>query len=164
MVFPQWDDFTSPQSELDKDEQACLTQIQNAEQRLRDWKQSFALYSSNFSSQDITGCIYELNRFASMLEGWRSTTEQLSNKGRTMCSGRLMGLIGEVSATQRLWNDVRGSRASFEAFQRGQQGGRGSPAWSAATSGFSCAWCGRTLVGLPSTPDFCPSCGRVPRP
>jgi len=172
-MFRSWDDMFSSQPELDREEQTCLEQIQDAERRLHDWKESFTRRSRNLSSREIERCIEELDDFAIEVQSWRSTTTSLSSRGRPVCSERLEGLIEEVSSTRPWWEFTRRSRAAFEDFQQGQSGGWGSPRqgggwgsprWRAATAGFSCYWCGRTLVGLPTTVDFCPYCGRVPRP
>jgi hypothetical protein len=86
----------------------------------------FTRRSRDFSSREIERCIDELDDFTIELQGWRSTTTNLSNRGLRACSGRLEGLIDGVSRTRPWWEFTRRSRAAFEDFQWGKRGGWGS--------------------------------------
>ncbi len=97
-----------------REEQTCMAQVQDAEQRVNAQTFALTLNTSNMNYWQLNDAIRGLNQLLSELFALRPTTNRLLAAGRPACCQRLEALITNLQGKIHLFQGSAASNSAFE--------------------------------------------------
>lgn len=105
----------SSASDPPREEQSCMAQVEQAEQRVNAQTFALTLNTGNMNYWQMNDAIRGLNQLLSELFAIRPTTNRLLAAGRPACSQRLEALIINLQGKIQMFQGSAAGKAGFES-------------------------------------------------